>query len=148
VKWAITIIAILLIVGHFQTSISARIVKIWPELSTKYIKPVINPPKGKSFDWYRQSGGINILWWLKYNCEEFLWVIVFYCFAMIARLVSFRVFMICCVFFIYHLIDWFCLWYDYKTSSLSHWGLDIFCLVSVICLFFREQKLAIVKSME
>lgn len=142
-KWIITIIAILLIFGHFQTSIAARAAKIWPELKTTNIKPFIR----KSYE-FPIKEGINVLWWIKYCCEDFLWIITMFCFAKVSYIVSFRLFLVCCVFFIYHLVDGFMLWYDYKTSSGLYWLLDIACFLSVLLLFFPDKKTAIIKSMK
>lgn len=134
-KQLIIFIAIALIAGHLLTEASIFIQWRWPQTREIYVHPFIRG----SYRWY-DDRGVNILWWVYYCANDFLWVIVVFCLTKIAFYFSTRLFYIGCVFFVYHLIDGFMLWYDYKQSSGKYWLLEICCGLSIFCMFLPEKK--------
>ena len=82
------------------------------------------------------------------NCVEFLWCLTFFVLAKIAYRYNFRLFLIGCIFFLYHVVDWFMMWYDYKTSQLFYWFLNGAIVLSIIALFIPEKKQGVVKSID
>lgn len=143
-KWPIRIIAFCLIFAFWQDSIAARIEVWWPELTTTYVDPFIS----KSYQWYDDKG-VNILWWVKYCCNDLQLIIIMVCFTKIAYYVSRRLFSIGLVFSLYCMSDHFMLWYDYKQSSGMYWFLDIAAVVNIILLFtVKDIKQGAIKSLK
>lgn len=138
----IILICITLIFGHFLLESGA--------LLQKYndFRPVyINPFRSPDYQWYDPKG-ISIYHWVQMNCVEFLWCATFFILAKVAYKYSFKLFLVGCVFFIYHVADWFMLWWDYKTSNLFYYFLNGAILIAVIMVFIPEKKQAIIKSFD
>lgn len=110
----VIIFGLLLVIGHVLTE-SAEIIEYLTNIAGRKIQPFI------AYTWPHDPTGIDLLWWIKYNTEEFLWCVTFFVLAMVGRLVSYRFFLMGMVFFLYHIIDWFMLWYDYKQSHFMYW---------------------------
>lgn len=136
------IICVFLIFGHLMLEAGAAYQKL------NDYKPLhINPFLSGSYEFYDKKG-ISAYWWLQLNCIEFLWCTTFFILAKIAYQYSFRLFLVGFIFFLYHLIDWFMLWYDYKTSVLFYWFLNTAVVIAIIVLFLPDKKQAVYKSMK
>lgn len=136
------LICVFLIFGHLLLEAGAAYQKY-----KGFERIYINPFLSGSYEWY-DSKGIDIYYWVQMNCTEFLWCVSFFVLAMIAYQYSFRLFRVGLIFFSYHVIDWFMLWYDYKTSNLFYVYLNGAILISIIVLFFPEKKQGAIKSMQ
>lgn len=137
-------VAIVLIFSHLLLELSWIIEKLKPELTTVYIKPVVS----SNFhpEWY-VKGGMNYLWWVKYNCDDIVWCITFATMARIAYSFSFRLFMIVVMFLIYHVADFIMLWWDFKSSHWMYIVLNIIIVISVIMIIWPvKNKSAIIKQ--
>lgn len=134
------IAAILLIIGHFQLETAEIAERLW--LSGIYVHPFIR----SSYHWYDDKG-VNLLWWIKYVCDDILWIITYLILTLVARKYSYRLFLVCSVFLGYHIFDHFMLWYDYRSS---HWLYWLELLTDGICLllFFiiKDKKTGTIKS--
>lgn len=102
-------------------------------IQSKMIHPMRHPP-----EWAKD--GINNLWWLKYNSDQFLMCSVFVVMAIIAHMVSRRLWIISLIFLSYHIVDWFMLWYDYKQSHVMYWLLIADIIAAVIVLVRVKDK--------
>lgn len=136
------VISVFLIFGHLLLEAGAAYQKF-----NKYKPLHIHPFWSKTYKWYDVKG-ISAYHWLQMNCIEFLWCATFFILAKIAYLYSFRIFLVGCIFFLYHIIDWFMLWYDYKTSVLFYYFLNAAVLIAIIMLFVPDKRQAIIKSMQ
>lgn len=131
-----------MIVGHilletgagYQIYNNFEVIKIHPFLRANY-------------DWYDPEG-ISLYHWIQLNAIEFLFCTVFFVLAKVSHKYSYKLFLVCCVFFLYHLIDYFMLWYDYKTSILFYWFLNGAIIVACCMLFIPERKQGKLKSFE
>lgn len=135
------IICILLIFGHGLLE-SGALLQRYNNYTPVYIDPFWSP----DYKWFDQKG-ISFYHWVQMNCVEFLWCTTFFVLAKVAYKYSFRLFLIGCVFFIYHVIDWFMLWWDYKTSYLFYWFLNGAIVMAIVSLFAPEKKQGIIKSL-
>lgn len=129
----VIIFGVLLVVAHVLTESAEVVEKLWPKSKGIAFDSFIN------YDWSWPDRPMMLNWWIKYNTEEFLWCATFFVLAMIGRMVSYRFFLMGMVFFIYHIIDWFMLWYDYKQSHLMYWT-GCVCLVAVLFVWLWPEK--------
>lgn len=135
------ILCVMLIAGHILTELGSVLYLIYrPKAWT--IDPFLSPsyefPGGK---------GIDLYWWIKWVTDDMLWCITFFVLAKVAYQYSFRLFLVGCIFFMYHLIDHFMLWWNYKTSYWLYWILIVASILSVMALFRPEKKQGIIKSL-
>lgn len=129
-----------MIVGHLLLEAGALYQKF-----NNYEPLYIDPFLSGTYEWY-DSKGISAYWWLQLNCIEFLWCSTFFILAKVAFQYSFRLFLIGFIFFLYHLVDWFMMWYDYKTSVLFYWFLNTAVILCIGVLFLPDKKQAVIKS--
>lgn len=127
-------ICIMLIFGHLLLESGALY-----QMYRKYEQVYINPFKSPTFKWYDEKG-ISLYHWVQLNCIEFLWCITFFVLAKVAYKYSYKLFLVGCVFFVYHVADYFMLWWDYKTSVIFYYFLNGAILIALICLFIPEKK--------
>lgn len=128
-------LAILLIAGHLLTELSEVLEHLHPSLKSVYIHPFIS----QSYK-FPYPEGINILWWIYYCTNDFLWIITFFVAAVISSHYSDRLFRICAIFFVYHIIDHFMLWYNYKTGHGMYW-IAAAAYVSASLMMFTKDKM-------
>lgn len=136
-------LCIILVLGHLLTESGELIEHAIPELKQVYIHPFIS----SSYK-FPYPEGINILWWIYYCTNDLLWIFTFFCAAVIASNYSFRLFRVCAVFFVYHVIDHFMLWYNYKTGHVLYWFMGLAIIACTISMFLPERKSGRVASME
>lgn len=136
------IICILLIFGHLLLE-SGALLQRYNDFRPVYIDPFLSP----SYKWYDEKG-ISAYWWIQNNCVEFLWCVTFFVLAKVAYQYSFRLFLVGCVFFLYHVIDWFMMWWDYKTSNLFYYFLNGAIILAILSLFVPEKRQAVLKSLQ
>jgi hypothetical protein len=140
-KLKIIIFAGLLILAHILTESAEIIERLVPRIKTMKIHPFLH------YEWPHDPEGFPLLWWIKYNTEEFLWCCTFFVMAQIAREYSYKMFRVSLVLFCYHMIDWFMLWYNYKQTHFMYWIGGAGLIVCFIFLILPEKKEAKVKSM-
>lgn len=133
-KRFILVIALLLIFGHILLEAGA-LYQIYKDYETIKVKPFLSA----RYHWYDPEG-ISVYHWLQMNCIEFLWCTTFFVLARVSYKYSYKLFLICCVFFLYHVVDYFLLWYDYKTSYLFYWFLNGAIIAAVGALFVPDKK--------
>jgi len=136
-------IGVLLIFGHLLLESGALFQKI-KDYKQIQVRPILHPPSEGWYDKY----GLSLYHWIQLNCIEFLWCLTFFVLAKIAHRYNFRLFLIGCIFFVYHVIDYFMMWWDYKTSTLFYYFLNGAIVLSIIALFIPEKKTGIVKSFD
>jgi hypothetical protein len=136
------ILCVLLIVGHLLTELGSVLYLINRPKSWR-IDPFLSP-------WYEFPGGqgIDVYWWIKWVTDDLLWCITFFTLAKVSYQFSFRLFLVACIFFLYHVIDSFMLWWNYKTSYWLYWVMIAAVILTIISLFMPEKKQAIIKSLK
>lgn len=142
-KW-ITIFCVLLVFGHVLTEAAEIMQSVNPGLASTKINPWID----RDFVFYNDPEGIKLMWFVKYFTDDILWIITFFCFTMLAYRLSLRLFLAGCIFTLYHVIDLFMLWYNYKTFTWLYWYLATACVCAIICLFIPEKRRAVIKYMK
>lgn len=142
-KW-ITIFCILLVFGHLLTEAAEVLQTFWPGIASQKIRPWLD----RSYVFYGDPDGVQLSWFVKYFTDDILWLISFFCFTMLAYRLSFRLFLIGCIFVLYHAVDLFMLWYNYKTFNWLYWYLIGSCITAVICLFIPVKQRAVIKYMK
>lgn len=136
------IICILLIFGHLLLESGAAL-QIYNDYRRIYINPFFSP----TYEWYDPKG-ISYYHWVQMNCVEFLWCVTFFVLAKVAYQYSYRLFRVGCIFFLYHIIDWFMMWWDYKTSNLFYYYLNGAIIISIIAMLVPEKKQGVLKSLQ
>jgi hypothetical protein len=146
-KWAAIILSVLLMLGHLSTELASGLEYLYNG-QVFYIKPFLDP----NYDFPEiigtPDGTINFYWWIKYVADDFLWVITFFVMAQVAKMYSFRIFRVACIFFAYHVFDMAMNVWNFKSY---HWMYVIIYVVVGLCLialFIPEKKQAIVKSIK
>lgn len=127
-------ICIMLIVGHLLLE-SGAAYQIYKDYETIYVMPFLSP----SYHWPYENG-ISLYHWIQMNCTELLWCITFFVLAKVAHKYSYKLFLVGCIFFVYHVADYFMMWWDFKTSVLFYYFLNGAILVAIACLFIPEKK--------
>lgn len=146
-RWLAIAVGGLLILGHYQLETSEILQKKFKRMETMYINPFIRKsyifpsPEGTP------RGKISLLWWIKYVCDDFLWILTFFVSALAAYFYSFRLFRIFCLYFLYHCFDHFMLWYDYRTTHWTYHALNIVSFFCIVVMFLPDKKQGLVKSM-
>ena len=123
----ILIIGVLLIIAHGFSELSEVFERLG--YGNQQVWPMINC----DLPWYI-SGGINELWWIKYNTDSAMVTAVLLATVLISAMVSRRIMWIAIIWLSYHLFDWFMLWYDYRQSHWTYWILILDAAVSVAVL--------------
>lgn len=136
------IICVLLIFGHLLLE-SGALLQMYNDYRLAYVDPFLS----SDYQWYDKNG-ISIYHWVQMNCVEFLWCVTFFVLTKVAYQYSFRLFLVGSVFFLYHVIDWFMLWWDYKTSNLFYYFLNGAIILAILSLFVREKRQGILKSLQ
>lgn len=137
-------ISVVLIFAHVLLEAGELSERFWPDFANKIIRPI----QSNSFHpkWYVDDG-IYMSWWIKMNCDDLVWIMTFMMMATVALKYSEKLFFICFLFFGYHVLDYFMLWWDYKTSHWVYWILNGLIAISVIILIVPiKDKTAIIKK--
>lgn len=129
-------VSVLLIVGHLLTELSS-VLSIWmPEIMSRKVNLFIKDGYPMEYWWY-----------FKFAADDFLWVITFFVLCKIAYVYSFRLFLICGVFLLYHVADAFMFWYNFKQSHWGYWGLLISIILCILFLILPIKKESKYKSL-
>lgn len=130
---------VLLIVGHFLTEMSSIFSDIWPDLMSEERYWFWSPAYHKKWE---------IKWFIKNSCDDLLWVIVCYCFTMVAKKYSTYLFLVGFIFFCYHVMDFFMFWWDFKSSHYMYWDLLLTAIIMIRGVFkgYKPETLARIKS--
>jgi hypothetical protein len=144
VNRVVIFLCILLIVGHVSTEAGAILHKFYDELYL--IK--INPWLDKSYVFYGDKQGISIIWWVKECCNDFLYICTYFVVSISAAAYSFRLFRVAGLFFIYHVISHFLLWYNFRTTYEVYWLLNITIIACIVAMFIPDRKTGRVVGME
>lgn len=135
------IMAVLLAVSHALLESGAVL-----QIANKFERVYVNPFKSPYFKyWYKE--GISMYSWIQLNAIEFCFCTLCFCLAKVSYQYSFRLFQVGCIWFVYHIIDWAMLWWDYKTSVLFYWFLNAAIILTIITIFRPEKKQAIIKTL-
>lgn len=129
-------LVVLLITGHLLTE-AASIASM--------ISPALMEQKVNLF----YTGGFEMerWWYVKMTCDDLLLVITYFCLARIAYQYSIKLFMIACVFTLYHTIDGYMFWYNYKQSHWLYWALLASVILSILLLILPFKVSGKYKSM-
>lgn len=132
----VTVVGILLIIAHVLTEVHGFAWDLWPEINA------IN------LDLFWSSSfklKISLHWWIKYLCDDFFIVICFFVMAKISYQYSVRIYMICLVYFLYHIADSICFMYNYKQDRTIY-SILLYCsIASTLILISPEKKMHLVK---
>lgn len=158
VKRLIILVSLVLIVAHLFPE-SGELLEHLNKFINKHItnigdinKIYINPFWDKSYVFPVHPGepaGIKLTWWLFYWGNDFLLVATYFVATKIALQLSFKLFMIFGLYFIYHFLDHLMLWYNFKSTHEFYWvahAINISCIL--ILIFKKEKKTGILKSFD
>lgn len=106
----------------------------------------------KKVDWFMSpffSMKIERAWYLKFGGEHVLWVLTYYIAAKIALQFSDGLFIVCLIFFGYHVIDCFMFWWNYNTGFYMYVDLLWTCIIltKYAILPYKAEKWAKIKSL-
>lgn len=136
------ILCALLIVGHMLTELGSILYLVYRPQAWR-----IDPFLDSDYE-FPGGEGIDLYWWIKWVTDDLLWCITYFVLAKIAYQYSFRLFLIGSIFFLYHVIDHFMLWWNYKTSYWLYWIMLAAIIGTIASLFAPEKKQAIIKSLQ
>jgi hypothetical protein len=111
--------------------------------------PAINTEERDMFLSHSFHQKMILAWYCKFTMDDALYIIIFYVLAKATYKYSFRLFMVSVVFFVYHCIDLFAFWWNYKQSHYFYWVLLLACGVGIAGLIypFKEERIAKFKSL-
>lgn len=136
----VIILTVLLGISHALLESGAGLQRL-----NKFERVYINPFKSPYFEyWYKE--GISLYSWVQMNAVEFNICTLCFCLAKVTYQYSYKLYLVCLIWFVYHLLDWAMLWWDYKTSVWFYYFLNAAIICSIIALFVPEKKQAIIKS--
>lgn len=115
-------------------------INIRPWLDNQYIFPVYDPKV--------PEGYIALKWWVYTVALDFFTIVIFFVLAKVAIRYSFLLFRVFGLYFIYHVIDHFMLWYNYKSTGTMYLVLNGAIILTIISMFLPEKQKAIVISLE
>lgn len=136
-------IAALLLIGHIQLETAELLELFFPA----DVNVSVNPFWDKNYQ-FPIKEGIVLKWWIKYVCDDLLYIIYSFSAAYVAGKMSRRLFKICGLFFGYHVIDHILLWYNYRSVGWYYWILAAVMAFWILFILLPEQKQAILKSMK
>lgn len=141
------ILCLMLIAGHLLTEVGSGLWLIFrPEIF--YIDPFPDPnyvfpsPEGTP------PGKIDLYWYLKYLSDDFLWCVTYFVMAQVAKMYSRRLFLIACVFFAFHFLDFLMNIWNFKSYHWLYIVLYTAIGVALIYLFRPDKKQAVIKSLK
>src|SRR5690349_8269565 len=131
-KRTILIIGLLLIVSHILTEAHSILNALYHINNVAY--DVFWSAKFKML--------LSLQWIIKMNGDDLLVIIIFFIAAYIARKYSKRLTLILFVWALYHVVDIFLFWFNYKSDPYTYWNMIVFCTMETLMLFLplREEK--------
>lgn len=142
-KREVLFIAILLLIGHVQLETAEILEKFFPSDMNISIHPFWD----KDYR-FPIKEGIVLKWWIKYVCDDVMYIIYSFCIAYVAGKMNRRLFKICGLFFAYHVIDHLLLWYNYRSVGWYYWVIGIVMIVGTILIIIPSKKGAPLKSIK
>lgn len=121
--------AILLMFGHLLAEMSGVLSKIFPEVLS-----------GKANLFIKGGYEMEYWWYVKFTMDDLLWVITFFVLTRLALMISYRLALVSLMFMVFHVIDAFMFWYDYKQSHKFYWGLVALIFGIVILLLPLKER--------
>lgn len=135
------------ILEHLNKFINKHIVNIG-DINKIYINPFLD--RSYVFPVYPgEPAGIKLTWWFYYWGNDFLLVVFSFVATKIALQFSYKLFMICGIYFVYHFLDHLMLWYNFKSTHEFYWvihTLNVICIA--ILIFKKEKKTGVLKSFD
>lgn len=138
-------LCLLLILGHVSLEAGALMERFFAGYGERKINPFLDSSYVFPVNAGEESG-IRLKWWVYYVTNDFLWVIAFFVLCKLALSYSYRLFRVCAMYLIYHLIDHFMLWYNYRSSEWVYYVLNGMIIISIMVMIIPEKKQAVVKS--
>jgi hypothetical protein len=126
----VIVLCLLLIFGHVLTEVASVLTRIWPEAMNQKVNL-----------FWRGGFDMELYWYIKMSADDLLFTISFFVMSKIAYQYSFRLFLVCVVFFVYHLIDSLMFWYDFKTSHWFYWTMIVSVICTVMFLILPVEKI-------
>lgn len=144
-KGRLVTLSALLFTAHLLLESAELAQRFWPQLGAVYVQPFLKP----GYVWPHDPAGIPLLWWIKYNTDYLLLVIVFSVLAKVAYWYNYRLFLVAAVFLFYHLLDYFMLWWDYNQTHSVYW-VSLLLIIFAILVIVKpvKNKPAIIKQMK
>jgi hypothetical protein len=119
----------MLAIGHFIPELANILFYFYPALGTLEIQP-----------FFGSTEKMLALWYLKYLCEDILWLLVMFLLCKLAYQYSFRLFRVCCLYFAYHTFDFIMLIYNFRRSAWIYWVVVGVTLIATALIGFPERK--------
>lgn len=126
----------LLIGAHLLTEAASISAKLWPSVMAEKVNL-----------FYVDGFAMERWWYVKMTCDDLLLVVTYFVLARVAYRYSIKLFMIACVFSLYHLIDGYMFWYNYKQSHWLYWALMASVILSILLLIIPFKVSGKYKSM-
>jgi len=96
----------------------------------------------------RYERELQVQWYLKMTFDTVMMIVLSFVAAAVSYRVSFKLFMVLSVVCLYHIVDLYAFWYNYKSSVPMYWVLLCVVIVLIIYLIWgKEKQQAIIKSM-
>lgn len=131
---------LLLIIGHGLTFISVIFYKIWPAWTEEKVDWFLSP-------FYRLK--MEREWYFKMGADYLLNVITYYIMAKVAAKFSDSLFIVCVIFFGYHVVD--CFFFFWNFNGQFYIYLDLFytaiILIKYAVLPYKPEKFAKLRSL-
>lgn len=140
-------LSVLLILGHLSGEAWRLFYWIFDGKDI-YFDPFLDPNYSFPEEPGRPDGTINLYWWVKYISDDFLWCITFFVMAKIAVMFSYRMFIVACVFFAYHVFDIANFLWNFKQYPWIYAAVYSAAILAIVGLFMPEKKRAIIKSLQ
>lgn len=131
----IAILGFVLIGAHILTEVHGFIYDVFPKINE------MNVDLFWSKDFKLK---LNLHWYIKMLSDDLFVVICFYVMAKIAAQYSFKLFLICGIYMMYHVIDAFCFMYNYKQTTEIYYAL-VLCSSAATLILITPSKMKIVK---
>lgn len=147
--------AVWLIIAHLQLEIAPVMERTRPAYAREYINPFWNKeyvfpsyqcPGNEQYSW--PKGKMPRAWWIKYCCNDFYRIIVFFVLTMVCLQYSFLLGRVAAIFFLYQVIDHLLLWYNYRSTQWHYYLMNGAIVIAIIFLFIPEKEKAKVVSLK
>jgi hypothetical protein len=135
----IIIIGIGLILFHSLTELHSLITVLNKQVSGLSVDLFLSPA-------YKML--LQFCWYLKMNFDSLLVIATYYFFAWVASKYSRRLFYIASVWFLYHVLDLYMFWWNYKSTYWVYWCLLIAGTIQTVLLLIPIKERAKIVSME
>jgi len=131
------LIILLVVTGHLVTEL-ATLNQHYGWIASKPIQPFI------AFNW--PGEGINLDWFIKYATDEVLWLLYSIAFMLVCRKINRRLFVFAAGWVMYHAVDGFMFFYNFKQFQWLHWILiGIVTANTLFQVLVRSRKLKSVR---